>query len=125
MYYSNFLSPLLHDKMDAVNHIDISMETLQTALVNVIKAERSIKNVQMNSSYINLSKKESQLVTNTDINNTLKILSEMRRIDITIDNNITDSQPHIPTIIVTSLVDASSFNDIIPANVEDQLFRFK
>ena len=45
--------------MDGLSHNDISMETLQTSIVNAIKAIRSSKNVQMNSRYINLSKENS------------------------------------------------------------------
>ena len=67
----------------------------------------------------------------TDIYNTLKILSEMGRIEkklskdissyFLIDNNIIDSQPLIPTIIATPLVKASSFTDVLLVSVEDQI----
>ena len=38
-----------------------------------------------------------------------------------IDNNITDSQPHIPTIMATLLVETSLFTDILSPSVEDQI----
>ena len=39
------------------------------------------------------------------------------------ENNITDSKPHIPTIMATPLVEASSFTDIPSPNIEDQINR--
>ena len=41
-------------KMGGLSHGNISMETLQTSIVNAIN---HLKNVQMNSRYINLSKR--------------------------------------------------------------------
>lgn len=37
-----------------------------------------------------------------------------------IDNNLTDSQPHILTIIATPLVETSSFTEILSSSVENQ-----
>ena len=64
----------------------------------------------------------------------LKILIEMGRIEnkpsktksscFLSDNNITDSEPHIPTIMATQLVETSSFNDILSASVKDQINSF-
>ena len=57
------------------------------------------------------------------------MLSEMRRIEnkpskdnssyFLGDNNITDSEPHIPTIIATPLVETSLFTDILSPSVEN------
>ena len=60
--------------MDGLNHNDISMETLQTSIVNAIKAIRSSK-----KRVDKFVKRELHLITNTDVNNTLKILIEMGR----------------------------------------------
>ena len=40
------------------------------------------------------------------------------------DNNVIDSEPHIPTIIATPLVERSSFTDILSSSVEDQMNSF-
>ena len=40
------------------------------------------------------------------------------------DNNITDSEPHIPTITATPLVETSSFTDILSSSVEEQFHSF-
>ena len=40
------------------------------------------------------------------------------------DNNVIDSEPHIPTIIATPLVERSSFTDILSSSVEDQINSF-
>ena len=40
------------------------------------------------------------------------------------DNNITDLEPHIPTIMTTPLVETSSFNDILSPSVEDHISSF-
>ena len=37
-----------------------------------------------------------------------------------IDNNLTDSQPHILTIIATPIVETSSFTEILSSSVENQ-----
>ena len=39
-------------------------------------------------------------------------------------NNITGSEPHIPTIMATLLVETSSFNDILSPSAEDQINSF-
>ena len=65
IYYSNFLNRLLHDKMyKSSRHLNGNPTN--------IKAIRSSKKHRF-------VKKEFQLITNTDINNNLKILSEMGR----------------------------------------------
>ena len=63
---------LLCDKMDGLSHNDISMETLQTAIVNAIKAIRSSKKRADELTVYKFVKRELHLITNTDINNTLK-----------------------------------------------------
>ena len=40
------------------------------------------------------------------------------------ENNITDSEPHIPTIMATPLVETSSFTDIPSPSIEDQTNSF-
>ena len=40
------------------------------------------------------------------------------------DNNITDSEPHIPTIAATLLVETSSFTDILSPSLEEQINSF-
>ena len=40
------------------------------------------------------------------------------------ENNITDSEPHIPKIMATPLVEASSFTDILSPSIEDQINSF-
>ena len=37
------------------------------------------------------------------------------------ENNVTDSEPHIPTIMATPLVEANSFTDIPSPTIEDQI----
>ena len=117
--------------MDGLSHNNISMETLQTSIVNAIKAIRSSKKRADELTVYKFVKKELHLITNTDVNNTLKILSEMGRIEnkpskdkssyFLSDNNITDSEPHIPTIMATPLVETSWFTDIPSPSIEDQI----
>ena len=88
----------------------------------------------MNSRYINLSKKELHLITNTDVNNTLKILSEMGRIEnksskdkssyFLSDNDRTDSEHYISTIMATPLVETSSFTGILSLSVDNKCNSF-
>ena len=120
--------------MDALSHNDISMETLQTCIVNAIKAIRSSKKRADELTVYKFVKKELHSITNTDINNTLKKLVEMGRIEnkpskdkssyFLSDNNITDFEPHIPTIMTTPLFETRSFNDILSPSVEDQISCF-
>ena len=68
------------------------------------------------------------------MNNTLKILSEIGRIEnkpskdkssyFLSDNNSTDSEPHFPTITATLLVETSSLTDILSPSVEGQINSF-
>ena len=119
--------------MDGLNHNDISMETLQTFIVNAIKSITSEKRANELTIY-EFVKMEFDLITNTDISNTLIVLSEMGRVKnkqskdensyFHIDNNIIDSQPLIQTIVATPLVETSSFNDILSLGVEDQIDSF-
>lgn len=119
--------------MDGLNHNDISMETLQTFIVNAIKSITSEKRANELTIY-EFVKMEFDLITNTDISNTLIVLSEMGRVKnkqskdensyFHIDNNIIDSQPLIQTIVATPLVETSSFNDILSLSVEDQIDSF-
>ena len=119
--------------MDGLNHNDISMETLQTFIVNAIKSITSEKRANELTIY-EFVKMEFDLITNTDISNTLIVLSEMGRVKnkqskdensyFHIDNNIIDSQPLIQTIVATPLVETSSFNDIVSLSVEDQIDSF-
>ena len=119
--------------MDGLNHNDISMETLQTFIVNAIKSITSEKRANELTIY-EFVKMEFDLITNTDISNTLIVLSEMGRVKnkqskdensyFHIDNNIIDSQPLIQAIVATLLVETSSFNDILSLSVEDQIDSF-
>ena len=120
--------------MDGLSHNNISMETLQTSIVNAIKAIRSSKKRADELTVYKFVKKELHLITNTDVNNTLKILSEMGRIEnkpskdkssyFLSDHNITDSEPHIPTIMTTRLVETSSFADTLFSSIENQINSF-
>ena len=121
--------------MDGLSHNNISMETLQTSIVNAIKAIRSSKKRADELTVYKFVKKALHLITNTDVNNTLKILIEMGRIKnkpskdkssyFLSENNITDSEPHIPTIMATPLVETSSFTDIPSPSIEDQINSFR
>ena len=120
--------------MDGLSHNDISMEPLQTCIVNAIKAIRLSKKRADELTVHTFVKKELHLITNTDINKTLKISIEIRRIEnkpskdknsyFLSDNNITDSVPHIPTIMATPLIETNSFNDKLSSSVEDQINPF-
>ena len=110
------------------------METLQTSIVNAIKAIRSSKKRADELTVYKFVKKELHLITNMDVNNTLKILIEMGRIKnkpskdkssyFLSENNKTDSEPYIPTIMTISLVETSSFTDIPSTSIEDQINSF-
>ena len=65
--------------MDGFSHNEISMETIQTSIVNTIKAIRSFKKGADELTVYNFVKNELHLIINTDINNTLKILSGIGR----------------------------------------------
>ena len=67
--------------MDGLSHNDTSMKTLQTSIVNAIKAIRPSKKRADELTVYKFVKKELHLITNTDVNNTLKILSRMGRIE--------------------------------------------
>ena len=120
--------------MDGLSHNDTSMKTLQTSIVNAIKAIRPSKKRADELTVYKFVKKELHLITNTDVNNTLKILIEIGRIInkpskdkssyFLCENNITDSEPHIPTIMATPLVETSSFTDIPSPSIEDQINSF-
>ena len=120
--------------MDGLSHNDISMEILQTSIVIAIKVIRSSKKRADELTVYKFVKKELHLITNTDVNNTLKILIEIGRIInkpskdkssyFLCENNITDSEPHIPTIMATPLVETSSFTDIPSPSIEDQINSF-
>ena len=107
------------------------METLQTSIVNTIKAIRSSKKLADELTVYKFVKKGLHLITNTNVNNTLKILIEMGRIEnkpskdvssyFLSENNITDPEPHIPTIMATPLVEASSFTYILYPSIENQI----
>ena len=117
--------------MDGLSHNDISMKTLQTSIVNAIKAIRSSKKRADELTVYKFVKKELHLITNTDVNNTLKILIEMGRIKnkpskdkssyFLSENNITDSEPYIPTIMATPLVEATSFPTLHPLALKTKL----
>ena len=123
--------------MDGLSHNNVSMETLQTSIVNAIKAIRSSKkraDELCKKKLCKFVKKKLHLITNTDVNNTLKILIEMGRIKnkpskdkslyFLCENHIADSEPHIPTIMATPLVETSSFTDIPSPSIEDQINSF-
>ena len=113
--------------MDELSYNDISMETLQTSIVNTIKAITSKRCADELTVY-EFVKKELHLITNADVNSTLEILIEMGRTVykpsrdessyFLSDSNITDSEPHIPTITATPLVATSSFTNILSTSVE-------
>ena len=119
--------------MGGLSHNNISIETLQTSIVNTIKAIRSSKKRADDLTAYKFFKKDLHLITNTEVNNTRKMLIEMGRTEnkpskdessyFLSENNITDSKPHIPTIMATPLVEASSFTDIPSPNIEDQINR--
>ena len=66
--------------MDGLTRKNISMETLQTSIVNAIKAIRSSKKGADELTVYKFVKKELHFITKTDVNNTLKILIEIGRI---------------------------------------------
>ena len=72
---------LFSEEMDPLSYNDISMETLQSSIVNATKAIRSSKKRADELTIYKFVKKELHSITNTDVNNTLKILSGMRRIE--------------------------------------------
>ena len=110
------------------------MGTLQTSIVNAIKAIRSSKKRADELTVCKFVKRALHLITNTDVNNTLKILIEMGRIKnkpskdkssyFLSENNIADSEPHIPTM-ATPLVETSSLTDIPSPSIEDQINSFR
>ena len=65
--------------MDGFSHNEISMETIQTSIVNTIKAIRSFKKGADELTVYKFVKNELHFIINTDINNTLKILSGIGR----------------------------------------------
>ena len=67
------------------------------------------------------------------MNNTLKVLSVMERLEnkpsknssyFLSYNNITDYEPHIPTIMATPLVETTSSTDILSPSIENQINTF-
>ena len=120
--------------MGRLTHNDISMEPLQTSIVNAIKAIRSSEKCADKFTMYKFVKKELHVITNMDVNNMLKTLGDMGRIEykplkgmssyFLIDSNIIDSERHISTIIATSLVETSSFTDILSPSVKDQINSF-
>ena len=114
--------------MDELSHNDISMETLQTSIVNTIKAITSSERCADELTVYKFVKKELHLNTNTDVNCTLEILIELGRTVykpsrdessyFLSDSNIADSEPHIPTITATPLAATSSFTNILSTSVE-------
>ena len=70
-----------------LSHNDTSMKTLQTSIVNAIKAIRPSKKRADELTVYKFVKKELHLITNTNVNNTLKILSEMGRIKNKLSKN--------------------------------------
>ena len=127
IYYSNFFDRLL-------NHNDISTETLQRSIFNIIKTVRRSKKHTDELTAYTFVKKQFQLIANMDINNTLKKLSEIGRKEnkpskskssyFLIDNNITDPQPHMPKTMATPLIKTSSFTHILSPSAEDQINSF-
>ena len=65
--------------MDGFSHNEISMETLQTCIVNTLKAIRSFKKRADELTVCKFVRNELHLIINTDINNTLKILNGIGR----------------------------------------------
>ena len=87
------------------------METLQ-ASISAIKATRSFKKREELTVY-QFIKKDLQSITTEEINGTLKTLCELGVIENTPSNDkssyfiidIKDSQPHIPKIMVTPIIE--------------------
>ena len=112
--------------MDGFSHNDISIETLQVSIVNAIKTIISSKKCADEITVYKFVKKELHLITNTDVNNILKTLSKMGRIEnkpskdkssyFLSDNNIIVSESHLPTIMATRLVETRSFTDVLCPN---------
>ena len=115
--------------MDRLSHNNISMETLQTCIVDSIKAIRSSKKRVDQLTVYKFVKKELHSIINMVINYTLKKITEMGRIENKpskdkISYFLTDFEPHIPTIMTTPVVETSSLNDILFASFEDQIDSF-
>ena len=105
--------------MDGLSHNDISMETLQTSIVNAIKAIRSSKKRADELTYINLSKRNSinykygckQHSENINRNGKNKNKpSKDKSSYFFSENNKTYSETYIPTIMAILLVE--TFTDI-------------
>ena len=107
------------------------METLQTSIVNAIEAIRSSKKCADELTVYKFVKEELHLIINTDVINTLKILSEIGRMEnkpsedksyyFLSDNNTVDSEPHIPRIMATRLAETSSFTEILSLALKNKL----
>ena len=120
--------------MDELSHNNISMENLKTSIVNAIKAIRPPGKHEDDVMVYKFVKKELHLITNTNINNTLKILSKMRRIENkpSKDNSsislVTMAQlilnPTFSTIMDNPLVKISLFTDILSHSVEHRINSF-
>ena len=120
--------------MDELSHNDISMENLKTSIVNAIKAIRPPEKHEDDVMVYKFVKNELHLITDTNINNTLKILSKMRRIENkpSKDNSsislVTMAQlilnPTFSTIMDNPLVKTSLFADILCHSVEHHINSF-
>ena len=100
------------------------METLQASIISAIKAIRSSKKRADKLAVHKFIKKDHQSINNDGINDTCKTLCEMRVIDnkpsngkssyFLIDNgNIADSQPHIPVLMATPIIEKSTSAEIL------------
>ena len=74
--------------MDGLSHNDIFMKTLQKSIINAIKAIRLSKKRVDELTVYKFVKKELHLITNTDVNNTLKILIDLLYINLSKRNSI-------------------------------------
>ena len=111
------------------------METLKAFILNAIKTIRLSKGWADELTIYKFIKRELQSITNEEINDTLKILCEMRLIEnkpsndkssyLPINNfNIADSQPHIPTSMTTPIILKSACAEILSPIVEDEIDSF-
>ena len=114
---------------------NLVFETPQASFNNTVKAIRSSKKRPEKLTACKFIKKELQSITNYEINDTLKTLCELGVIEnlssiekssyFLIDNiNKADSQPHILTIMATTIIEKrTSLETLSPAD-EDKIDSF-
>ena len=103
--------------------------------MSIVKAIRSSKKRADELTVYKFIKRELQSITNEEITDTLKTLCEMRLREnkpsndkssyFLADNSyIADSQPHIPTIMATTIIEKSASSEILSLTVEDEIDSF-